>query len=662
MRLNVTHKLTAGFALMVIFIVIVGAGGLLGSRAISNHFFTVSDKVIPSLSGSFQQMVYLEEVNSALFSALSQNRIRDLNKKVKEVKANIVKFNEAQALVAEKVADKPELKATLDEVEAVSQPFFDITRQVIAERKQALILGFQTRQAELDFQSLGNTLNLWTQSLYEDQVDQEVLRKAQDLNIIFRMHRFQLVDYQRTNDIEKLQESLAKSKGELLAALKEAEPMVPKVQLLKRTITSVNNHLYSDGGLVDYYTEQAAADKALVESLHKTDGLITQARDAMNAFIEANHQLAGNARNEAQALVNFSHVGIVSLLAGSVIFALIVAFVLVQTIRVPLAHIHQGLSAFRQGDLSVVFAVEREDELGDLSRYLNSVVEELRTILQKVAEGAERLSAVANSNAAISQQTTQSMDQQSMKLEQTSSAAVEMEHSVSEVADHSKTTLQAVHEFESLSQSVSQQMLDTIGSIETQASGIDQAMGVSAEMSAFGEQIVMILTTIKDIADKTNLLALNAAIEAARAGDQGRGFAVVADEIRGLAGRTRASVQDTQEMVGNMQGAIQRVSAVMNQSFKQSQNCVEQASRSQNVLQAMNEAVAHIRDLNTFIETAAVEQAQAVAEVSQTLVAINSAAAETSQGAVIAADSSQTLLDVAKQQQALLGRFSIGRS
>lgn len=662
MRLNVTHKLTAGFALMVVFIVIVGAGGLLGSRAISNHFFTVSDKVIPSLSGSFQQMVYLEEVNSALFSALSQNRIRELSKKVKEVKAKIVKFNEAQALVAEKVADKPELKATLEEVEAVSQPFFEITHKVIAERKQALILEFQTRQAEIDFQSLGNTLNLWTQSLYENEVAPEVLDKAQELNVAFRMHRFQLVDYQRTHDIEKLQQSLTDSKGELMQAFTAIEPFAPNAPLLKRTITSIKNHLYEEGALVDYYRQQEAADKALVESLNKTDSLITQARAAMTAFIEANHQLAGNARNEAQELVNFSHIGIMGLLVGSVIFALIIAIVLVQTIRVPLAHIHQGLRSFRQGDLSVVFAVEREDEFGELSRYLNSVVEELRTILQKVAEGAERLSTVANSNAAISQQTTQSMDQQSMKLEQTSSAAVEMEHSVAEVADHTKTTLQAVHEFESLSQSVSQQMLDTIGSIETQANGIDQAMGVSAEMSAFGEQIVMILTTIKDIADKTNLLALNAAIEAARAGDQGRGFAVVADEIRGLAGRTRASVQDTQEMVGNMQGAIQRVSEVMNQSFKQSQNCVEQASRSQNVLQSMNDAVAHIRDLNTFIETAANEQAQAVAEVSQTLVAINSAAAETSQGAVIASQSSQTLLDVAKQQQTLLGRFSIGHS
>jgi len=169
----------------------------------------------------------------------------------------------------------------------------------------------------------------------------------------------------------------------------------------------------------------------------------------------------------------------------------------------------------------------------------------------------------------------------------------------------------------------------------------------------------MILTTIKESAEKTNLLALNAAIEAARAGGQGRGFAVVADEVRALAGRTRDSVQDIQNMVGNMQNAIQRVSDVMDQSYQQTQTCVEQAGRSQGVLKAMNDAVAHIRDLNAFIETAASEQTDAVAEVSKTLVSISNAAAETTRGAESAAESSQALLDVARQQQSLLARFSI---
>lgn len=658
MRLNVTHKFIIGFSLMVIFIVVVGAGGLFASRTISNHFFNVSDNVVPSLSGSFQQMIYLEQANAELFAAISQNRVKDLNRKRQLFKARILQFNEEQALVTEKVAGNPELTASLQEIKTISDRFFGITEKVMADRKQALILKFRTQQAEIEFLALGDSLHAWMQRLAESNPGSETLKLAKELSLMFSMHRFQLVNFQRTRDLDELNTVLADNEGELLNAYQALAKVAPHKAILKRTVDSIQKHIYGDG-LVSYYTRQVAAGQQLAERMKQTDQLIVQVREKMDAFISANNQLAIAARSQAEQQVSFSHIWILGLAIGAVVFAVVVGSVMVQTIRRPLSKIHQGLAQVRKGDLRIEFEERRNDEFGDLSRYLNTVVEGLKDTLQQVSDGSERLSDVAEKNAAISQQTTQAMNMQSMQLEQTSSAAVQMEHSVAEVAQHSQTTLSAVDEFEQLSQDVSRQMLGTIASIETQASGIDQAMNVSNEMASFGNQIATILATIQGIADKTNLLALNAAIEAARAGEQGRGFAVVADEVRGLAGRTRDSVQDIKQMVENMQDAIHRVSEVMNRSYQQSQDCVEKASESQLVLQAMNDAVAHIRDMNAHIENAAGEQTGAVAEVSRTLVSINTAAAETSQGAEHAAQSSHELLDVAQQQQALLRRFSI---
>jgi len=67
------------------------------------------------------------------------------------------------------------------------------------------------------------------------------------------------------------------------------------------------------------------------------------------------------------------------------------------------------------------------------------------------------------------------------------------------------------------------------------------------------EDIGMIVSLIKDIANQTNLLALNATIVAAKAGEVGKSFAVVADEVRKLAERTKKGTEDVNDVILELQ-------------------------------------------------------------------------------------------------------------
>ncbi|WP_443216520.1 methyl-accepting chemotaxis protein [Salinivibrio sp. IB872] len=133
-----------------------------------------------------------------------------------------------------------------------------------------------------------------------------------------------------------------------------------------------------------------------------------------------------------------------------------------------------------------------------------------------------------------------------------------------------------------LSQNVSEQAIEASNQVN--------------QLNQHAQSIENIVTTIKQIAEQTNLLALNAAIEAARAGEQGRGFAVVADEVRGLSQRTSKSTTEIADVVDENQQLIKGVSEAMERVSEQSSLGQEKVTAVDEVMKDIHAGAQEVSD------------------------------------------------------------------
>ncbi|MFM2586800.1 methyl-accepting chemotaxis protein [Vibrio sp. TBV020] len=409
-----------------------------------------------------------------------------------------------------------------------------------------------------------------------------------------------------------------------------------------KPVSQISNTL--DIGLIESISQNheikemlVGGNEAFVSSRHvpNTDWYFTVVIDKDNAFASFR-----------SVLRQAAFMGVLQ----TIVIAFIALF-FIQKALAPLQTLSSSMEALSKGDgdLTQRIKVDTKDEIGQLATHVNAFIAKLQEIVKDIARSSSELDTQSKVSTDVARQTSDGLSVQLNEMSQIATAVHEMSAAAEEVANNAQLTANSAIGSTEHCNEGKQVIIRNQESITSLAQQVENAAHIIRELEKNALDINMILSTISDIAEQTNLLALNAAIEAARAGEQGRGFAVVADEVRVLSQRTHSSTNEIREMIESLQqNSVEAVNS-MQRSQDLAQSSVDDASNATSALEKIAVSIQEISDMASHISNAASEQRTVTGEVSKNIQLANDVSDQMSVQADSSSQLSEELRSIAKQ-------------
>ncbi|WP_438970842.1 methyl-accepting chemotaxis protein [Methylophaga sp.] len=310
-------------------------------------------------------------------------------------------------------------------------------------------------------------------------------------------------------------------------------------------------------------------------------------------------------------------------------------------------------------DLTLRASIDGDDEITHMAQAYNAMTESFQKLINEVITSAHTVSSAAEELSVITGQTSQGVMTQQTNTEQVATAMNEMTATVQEVAKNAANASMSSQEADRETEQGKQVVTLSVTGIKELAAMVKTNADAINDLQVESENIGTVLTVIQSIAEQTNLLALNAAIEAARAGESGRGFAVVADEVRTLAQKSQQSTEEIKTIIERLQSGANKCVEGMNRGQNMAMESVSQAESAGQSLNVISERVLAIRDMNTYIATAAEEQSAVAEDINRNINNIAMIADENATSTSETTETSQSLTELASDLQRLVNQFKV---
>ena len=314
---------------------------------------------------------------------------------------------------------------------------------------------------------------------------------------------------------------------------------------------------------------------------------------------------------------------LIGYISVEVLIGLTAAVVLSKYFTRNLLNLAAASAVISRGDLTRKVEVRTNDEVGDLARSFNTmmqslynVVTEVRSVSGHIFESAQSLSATAQEMNATTEEISSTVQNIARGAEgtadmvnKTSAITREMATSIERISEKSRFAAKSSEDAGERARVAGEQILGASQKIIEIVTLIDKS---TTDVAGFKDRALRIdesVDFISHIAQQTHLLALNATIEAARAGEHGRGFSVVAEEIRKLADSSRKFADQIAKLAKEINSESSGVIASMNdstRSAREGEKVIRQARESiDSMVKLVLTGMERVQEISALSETQA---------------------------------------------------------
>ena len=316
------------------------------------------------------------------------------------------------------------------------------------------------------------------------------------------------------------------------------------------------------------------------------------------------------------------------------------------------------LGDLADGDLTSTATVS-ENITGAIADSINYTIEELRLLVGRINDAANRVTAATEIARQNSAELLTAAERQSQEIQDAGQSALDMARSMSEVSGNATQSAQVARQSLAAAEKGTQAVEDSIKGMNEIRNQMQETSKRIKRLGESSQEIGEIVELISDITEQTNVLALNAAIQAASAGDAGRGFTVVAEEVQRLAERSGEATKQIAAIVKTIQTDTQDAVSAMEQS---TQGVVEGAKLSDAAGQALAEIGQVSRNLSELIEnisTSTQGQANSATQVATLMQDILSVTKQTTAGTQRTAEAVDELNALASELKGSVAGFKV---